>query len=207
MRWNQRVSKCTLRNMRAQGPIGVMLQLRHEFDIAEVDEITIELPWAGWHEIGGGQGDKKEKWAPTSRESADHSLSYLIARAIVDGDITLDSFSKEKIAEPRLRPVMQKIRVVDSPAMTKEHAGELPKWPSVTDVSLKGGKRIRRHSGIPKGHPLSPLDDSELKAKFMRLGRRVSSEANVFQLFDTTMNLEQVDDINELTRQFRFNMA
>lgn len=191
----------------SQGPIGVILQLRQEFNIEEIERITIALHWAGWHEIGGGQGDREEKWNPTSRESADHSLPYLIAVALIDGDITLDSFSEERISDPRLRPIMQKINVVYSSKMKQEHSGELPMWPSVTEISLKGGKRIRKHSGIPKGHPLNPLDYAELKEKFMRLSRRVLSEENAHQFFDMIMSLEKFHDIDELTKNFRFEMV
>lgn len=188
----------------SQGPIGIMLQLRQEIDFEEIESITIALHWAGWHEIGGGQGDKDEKWNPKTRESADHSLPYLIAVALVDGEITLDSFTDERISDPQLRPIMQKINVIESSEMTHEHAGELPKWPSITDIVLKSGKRIRQHSGIPKGHPLNPLNDTELKEKFMNLSRRSMSEKQATNLFETIMQLEKLSDINELTEHFRF---
>lgn len=188
----------------SQGPIGTILQLRPEINIEEIESITVALHWAGWHEIGGGQGDKDEKWNPTTRESADHSLPYLIAVALVDGEITLDSFTDERISDPRLRPIMQKINVIESAEMTQEHAGELPKWPSVTDIALKNGKRIRRHSGLPKGHALNPLNDTELKEKFMNLSSRNLSKKQATNLFETIMQLEKLEDINELTEHFRF---
>jgi 2-methylcitrate dehydratase len=188
----------------SQGPIGIMLQLRQEINLEEIESITIALHWAGWHEIGGGQGDKDEKWNPTTRESADHSLPYLIAVALVDGEITLDSFTDKRISDPQLRPIMQKINVIESSEMTREHAGELPKWPSITDIVLKSGRRIRQHSAIPKGHPLNPLNDTELKEKFMNLSRRSMAEKQAINLFETIMQLEELSDINELTKHFRF---
>jgi 2-methylcitrate dehydratase len=188
----------------SQGPIGIMLQLRQEINFEEIESITIALHWAGWHEIGGGQGDKDEKWNPTTRESADHSLPYLLAVALVDGEVTLESFTRERISDPRLRPIMQKIKVIESSEMTHEHAGELPTWPSMTEIVLKSGRRIRRHSSIPKGHPLNPLNDTELKEKFMHLTCRSLSKKRAASLFDTTMQLEKLKDINALTKQFRF---
>lgn len=187
----------------SQGPIGTILQLRPEINIEEIESITIALHWAGWHEIGGGQGDKDEKWNPSTRESADHSLPYLIAVALVDGEITLDSFTDERISDPRLRPIMQKINIIESAEMTREHAGELPKWPSVTNVVLKNGKQIHRHSGIPKGHPLNPLNDIEIKEKFMNLSCRNLSENQAIDLYETTMQIEKLGDINKLTEHFR----
>ena len=37
-------------------------------------------------------GKDPEKWRPKTRETADHSLPYCTAVALVDGDVTLDSF-------------------------------------------------------------------------------------------------------------------
>ncbi|MEH6549067.1 MAG: MmgE/PrpD family protein [Pseudomonadales bacterium] len=189
----------------SQGPIGNILRLRQEINPEEIESITIELHWAGWQEIGGGQGDKVEKWNPTTRESADHSLPYLVAVALADGKITLDSFTDERISDPRLRPMMKKINVIESSEMTKEHAGELPKWPSIIEVILHNGQRIRRHSGIPRGHPLNPLDRSELKGKFMNLGCRSIPKNKANNFFETIMQLGELGDINVLTKQFRFD--
>ena len=50
------------------------------------------------------------KYDPTTRETADHSLPYMLARALVDGAITLESYTPERIADPALRPLMRKIR-------------------------------------------------------------------------------------------------
>jgi 2-methylcitrate dehydratase len=162
--------------------------------------------WSGWHEIGGGQGDKDEKWNPKTRETADHSLPYLIALALVDGEITLGSFTDEKISDPKLRPIMQKINVIESSEMTLEHSGELPKWPSIIEIVLKSGKRIRQHSGIPKGHPLNPLNNTELKDKFMGLSCRSLSENKATNLFERIIQLDKLNDINELAEHFRFKI-
>lgn len=188
----------------AQGPIGAILKLRKEFDYKEIENITVEMHWSGWMEIGGGQGDKDEKWNPKTRETADHSLPYLIAVALVDGEITLNSFTAKRISDPMLRPIMQKINIVESLEMTREHFGELPKWPSITEVVLKNGNRIRRHSGIPKGHPSNPLNDLELGEKYMNLSQRCISENQATNLFKTIMQLEKLSDINELTEHLRF---
>jgi 2-methylcitrate dehydratase len=181
----------------AQGPIGTIIQLRKEIDLEEIENITIEIHWSGWYIIGGGQGDKDEKWNPRNRETADHSLPYLIAIALVDGEITLDSFTDERISDPQLRPIMQKINVIESAEMSREHAGELPKWPSITTIVLKNGKQIRKHS-------LNPLNDTELKEKFISLSCRSLSENQTINFIDTIMQLETLRDINELTELFRF---
>jgi 2-methylcitrate dehydratase len=67
-------------------------------------------------EIGGGRNDAKEKWDPQTRETADHSLPYLLAVTLMDGDISLASFAVDRVRDPKLRPLMQKITVTLDPA-------------------------------------------------------------------------------------------
>src|SRR5215831_10678292 len=61
-------------------------------------------------------GTDREKWAPTTRDTADHSMPYLVARAIFEDDITNESYIPEKLKEPRILAFMQKIQVVEDPA-------------------------------------------------------------------------------------------
>src|SRR5437016_13051356 len=47
-------------------------------------------------------GSEREKWAPATRDTADHSMPYITARAMFDGDITNDSYAPAKLKEPRI---------------------------------------------------------------------------------------------------------
>ena len=47
-------------------------------------------------------GSEPEKWSPQTRETADHSLPYIMARAMFDGDITNDSFAPQMYRDPRI---------------------------------------------------------------------------------------------------------
>ena len=65
-------------------------------------------------------GSEPEKWVPQTRETADHSLPYITARAMFDGDITNESFTPEKFRDPRILAFMQKIKVSEDPALTAQ---------------------------------------------------------------------------------------
>ena len=60
-------------------------------------------------------GSEPEKWSPKTRETADHSLPYITARAMFDGDITNESFAPEKFRDPAVLAFMQKIKVGEIP--------------------------------------------------------------------------------------------
>ena len=63
-------------------------------------------------------GTDREKWAPVTRDTADHSMPYITARAMFDGDITNDSYAPAKLKEPRILAFMQKITVAEDPVLT-----------------------------------------------------------------------------------------
>lgn len=67
----------------------------------EIASIRVEIPFRAWQEIAD-----PPKWDPRNHETADHSLAYILARAILDGKIYLDSFDKEKVMDPKARRIM-----------------------------------------------------------------------------------------------------
>ncbi|NIR49383.1 MmgE/PrpD family protein, partial [candidate division KSB1 bacterium] len=78
-----------------------------------------------------------EKYRPTSRETADHSLPYCIAAAIVDRKITAEQFNKERIKDPKIQRVLPKIKGEASEEFEKMFP---EKQPSKVTIRLKSGE-------------------------------------------------------------------
>jgi 2-methylcitrate dehydratase len=97
------------------------------------------------------------KYDPKTRESADHSLPYMLARALVDGEITLDSYTTERVADPSIRPLMRKIRVRgndDMKALMRASRGPEAKPARIRVVA--GGHEFAREILGHSGHPQRP---------------------------------------------------
>lgn len=106
------------------------------------------------------------KYRPESRETADHSLPYCIAAAIVDRQITTQTFSDEKLKDPRIWNVIDKIKGEAS----VEFENMFPaKQPSRVKVRTKAGKEFSAYLEYPKGDPREPMTEDDLKAKFNAL--------------------------------------
>jgi 2-methylcitrate dehydratase len=187
----------------AQGPVEALLAVRDQCRPEEIERVRIFLHWGGWHAIGGGAGDHAVKWAPETRETADHSVAFLAAVALVDGEVTAASFREERLRDPALREFMQRIEVLEDPELTAAHTGELPSWASVVEVVLTDGHCIRRRTDFPKGHASNPLTDAELEAKFWSLSERCLPQHEARQLLDTLWSLDELDDIAMLADPFR----
>lgn len=187
----------------AQGPIASLLQMRENMDAAEIERVIVSLPWSGWHEIGGGVGDRDHKWNPTTRELADHSLPFLLAVVLLDGALTLESFASERWTDPALPALMQKITVCEDPVLTRAHAGELPHWPWRLAVQLGDGREWVQESEHARGHPLNPLGDGEVTEKFLRLADGAIPAPVAEALLDAAWRLPELTTIDELTGFFR----
>lgn len=106
------------------------------------------------------------KYRPESRETADHSLPYCIAAAIVDRQITTQTFSDEKMKDPRIWQVIDKIKGEAS----VEFENMFPaKQPSRVKIRTTTGKEYSAYLEFPKGDPREPMTEDDLKAKFNAL--------------------------------------
>ncbi len=146
----------------AQAPLDLAFALRSDVAIEDIDELDIATYWLAYHEIGMDAA----KWDPRNRETADHSLPYLVAVGLVDGYIDANSCSPERLADPALRPLMKRIKVVERPEFTERFPAE---FNVEITARLRDGRTVVRHATHPHGHPLNPASDSEISDKFAGL--------------------------------------
>jgi len=122
------------------------------------------------------------KYNPESRETADHSLPYCIAAALVDHKITTNSFSDEKLKDPRIREVINKIKGEAS----MEFEDMFPaKQPSKVVIKTKDGKEYSAYLEYPKGDPREQMTEEELQTKFNALA-------------DDLLNSERKNKLNKM---------
>lgn len=106
------------------------------------------------------------KYRPESRETADHSLPYCIAAAIVDKKITTNSFSDEKMKDPHIWEVIDKIKGEASLEFEKMFPA---KQPSKAVIRTKDGREFSEYLEYPKGDPREPMTQEDLDNKFEAL--------------------------------------
>jgi len=121
------------------------------------------------------------KYRPESRETADHSLPYCIAAAIVDAKLTTQSFSDEKLKDPKIWEVIDKIKGEPS----KEFEAMFPaKQPSKVVVKTKDGKEYSEYLEYPKGDPREPMTIEDLDNKFNALSSELLNKGRQKEIKD-----------------------
>ena len=128
------------------------------------------------------------KYRPESRETADHSLPYCLAAAIVDKKITTESFSDEKLKDPRIFEVIDKIKGEPSQEFEKMFPA---KQPSKVVITTKSGEKFEEYLEYPKGDPREPMTIDDLENKFNSLALIKFNDAEMKHLKDVIFDCEK----------------
>jgi 2-methylcitrate dehydratase len=113
--------KFFLTEFHSQSPVTAAIELRRQVAVEDIEAVTVHTYWFAWSEIGS----EPEKWHPTTRESADHSLPYIVAAVLDDpSNCGLRIFRLDEIevafglgfAEIRNDTLVDPVRVYDDPA-------------------------------------------------------------------------------------------
>jgi len=142
--------------------------------------------------IGGGEeGDKS---AVETKEQADHSLPYLLAVALIDGEVLPAQYAAERILRDDVQRLLHRVLVRPDPELSRrfpaEHACRLR-------VRLRNGQLLEREKSDYEGFHTRPMSWETVVAKFERLSAPYVSERLREQLIDTVARLEEID-IQEL---------
>src|SRR5690349_9441588 len=127
------------------------------------------------------------KYDPRTKETADHSLPYVIAAALVERQVTPSQFTMEKILDPKIRVQLHKEEVVADPEIEKV-------FPAlqrvIVHIDTRDGRSFNKQLDFPKGDPRNPLTDSDIEEKFAALADGVLTSAAQKRVQDVVWNLE-----------------
>ena len=160
-------------------------------DLGRIAAMEIATTRRGHQQAGSGP----EKWAPESKDTADHSLPYIAARAMFDGDINEDSFAPEKLHDPRILSFKRKITVKADPDFDKP-PGNAP--PTRITAVLDDGRRITRQVDNMPGFPGQPMSRADVERKFRGNVARRWPEARTDAVLTALFSLERADNLSLL---------
>ena len=176
----------------SHAPLTALMRIaaEHKIDHRDVEAIKVEVIARAADILGD-----PAKYRPTSKETADHSLPYSLAVGLVDGMVTPLQFKAERIKDPALIPIMDKIKVVPN----EEFEGLFPKYqPSRVTITLTDGTSHEQRVDVPKGDPRDPMTENEIAAKFNALGHDVVGQDRCDQLRAVIMAVEKEETLGRL---------
>jgi 2-methylcitrate dehydratase len=176
----------------SQSAIDSALRLRPQIgDPAQIDRIDIDTFDACADIIGSDP----EKWRPKTRETADHSLPYCVAVALVDGQVDLAQFEPARFTDPSLLALVGRIQVHRDATLTARYPAGIP---NRLRIRLRGGRELVDECEFPRGHARNPMSDAEVEAKFRRLAARHCEPGRQREILDTVWRLESLQSMRRL---------
>jgi 2-methylcitrate dehydratase len=146
----------------AQAPIAAALAVRKQLARPEdISTITVVLSDFAY---------KQQTAFPAeinTREHADHSVPYTVARALLDGDVGVNDFEESRFRDPRALALVRKVALRSDASLSDDNLG------ANLEVALRDGSVLKANVPIPPGNMLNPADDAELTRKFLALSAAV----------------------------------
>ena len=176
----------------SQSAIEAILSLRSQIpDLDDIKEIRLQTFPAGYEVMGSGEAN----WRPETRESADHSLPFVMAVALMEGNLEIRHYEQMYYKRTDVRALMQKIKV----RIGEESVAAWPEVPlNIVDVETKSGKVLSTKVAYHLGHFKRFMTDEEQERKFRPLAEPLLPTGQINDLLACLHRLDEVEQISEL---------
>jgi 2-methylcitrate dehydratase len=174
----------------SQSAIEALLELRAEHELApgQVEGIELETFQVAYDIIGGGE--EGSKFEVRTKEEADHSLPYLLAVALIDGQVLPAQYLPERIRADDVQELIRRVEVRPDDGLSErfpdEHSARIR-------VHLRDGGVLEREQHDYEGFTTRPMSWDTVAAKFDDLA------PDHARIKDAIAELEELET-RELTR-------
>ncbi len=181
----------------AQTALECAMKIRPRLDsIEDIVEVNIQTFAFGANVMADGP----DKWDPENRETADHSMPYVMAVALMYGEVDGRYFSDRYIQDPQLRALVHKIRVEASDECTRVFPEQRL---SIVEIVTRDGTRHSERLGYHRGHPENPISDLEIEDKFRSLADGLLTEPQTEEIIQRVWHLDDEKSLDSLLQLMR----
>jgi len=130
---------------------------------------------------------------PEGEYQAKFSIQYTVAHALVHGSVRLNAFLADRMNDPDVRALMQKIEVVADPELSKGYPVQRA---AQAEIETNDGRTLTHFQPTRKGDPELPLSDEEVNDKFLELATPVIGEASARSLLQELWRIEKLATVD-----------
>lgn len=169
----------------SQSTLEAILELRDKLPIQDIERIDISIFDVAYNIIGGGEeGGKKEI---RTKEEADHSLPYMVAVALLDGEVGPLQYSSERILKKDVQDLLKKVHVTPSKEFTSLFPNQMC---TSIEVKKKDGSLLRNEHSDYEGFFTKPFSWQEALKKYTQLTQGVQDQALCQEIAEKVYRLE-----------------
>jgi 2-methylcitrate dehydratase len=179
----------------SQSALEGVLELKEFYQVRpeEIERIEIEIFDVAYQIIGGGEeGDKHRV---RTKEEADHSLPYLVAVALLDGEVTPAQYAPERIVRADVQALLRKVSVRPDDALSRRFPDEMP---CRIRVFLHGSRVLHLEKRDYTGFYTRSFSWEQAEAKFERLAAPYTERQLRQAMVEAVAHLETID-VSQLT--------
>ena len=202
----ERVTQTILKRYNAeihsQSALEGILELKQEYFLKgeEIAKVEIEIFNVAYNIIGGGE--EGDKTIVRTKEEADHSLPYLVAVAILDGQVMPEQYRPDRIRGQDVQTLLRKITIKPSADYSRRFPNEMPCRITLT---LGDGRRVVKEKSDYEGFRTRPMSWETAVQKFEKLAAPCTERSLCQEIISAVSNIEaiQVSDLAKLLANVR----
>jgi len=138
---------------------------------------------------------------PRSINIAQYSLPFVVALAILEGKVSVDQFTKEKLLNRKVLEYMKRIQIKSDLTLNKN----FPKLiPSIVEIETFSKSSYKIKIDVPKGNPANPLTEKELVTKFKKLASKRITSKSIKGILKRIREMESLENVAELINVFEY---
>ena len=186
----------------SQSVLDGILELKKEYALRgeEVAQVDIEIFDVAYHIIGGGE--EGDKTLVRTKEEADHSLPYLVAVALLDGQVMPEQYQPDRIQSQDVQSLLRKVTIKPSADYSRRFPHEMPCRITLT---LRDGRKLVKEKRDYEGFRTRPMSWETAVEKFEKLVAPYTDRSLCQGIIGAVLHLEsiQVSELTELLGQVR----
>jgi 2-methylcitrate dehydratase PrpD len=170
-------------------PIDGAMALQQDMQVRAEDMAQVHIgTYAPALEVAGN-------FHPKTAAEARFSVPYVVATALLFGSVRLAAFTDERLQDPVIRALMQRIELTLNPELDAAFPGQRAALVRIVTHDSRQGEFLQP---TRKGDPDAPLSDSDLSAKFLELAEPVLGAEKAVALLNRIWTLEALPHIRAL---------
>ncbi|KXU84412.1 2-methylcitrate dehydratase [Paraburkholderia monticola] len=167
------------------------MQARHPFAAGDVESIVVHgsrvtVDHVGW------------RYVPQGLTSAQLNLPYCVATLLLEGDVFVDQFSEDRVADPQRMALAERVQVLEDPSITA--LGRNARHTVRVEVRLRDGTRLEETVQSQRGSEHAFASEAEIVGKMTKLAAHRIDGEKIARIVDWVMHAEEQPDTAELAR-------
>lgn len=167
-------------------------ELKHEVQPENIDKVLVRVAEPI---VGSICEPRSVKVPPRNDYEAKFSLQFAVAAMLVDKKVTVETFLPEKITDPDILAIAQKVEHTVDP-----NAPFPQSYPGWVEIMTKDGRKLEHKQDITRGTPEFPMTRQELHDKFRGNAGMVLPKERVEEILNTIDRLEELENVSQLMR-------